>query len=157
MLPVCYGLFLFLSFFIPGPPPVSGKMEKPTILRRLPYNLQTCRFQKAPGLGEFGRWRVYRLAVGVVGDYGGEILHHQLIDGLRPQLLVGYYLCGLYRLCQQRTGTAEGGKMDINDLTYKINGAIFEVNRELGTGFLEKVYENALLIELRDRGLKAES
>ena len=47
--------------------------------------------------------------------------------------------------------------MDINDLTYKINGAIFEVNRELGSGFLEKVYENALLIELRDRGLKAES
>jgi len=47
--------------------------------------------------------------------------------------------------------------MDINDLTYKINGAIFEVNRELGPGFLEKVYENALIIELRERGLKAES
>ena len=47
--------------------------------------------------------------------------------------------------------------MDINDLTYKINGAIFEVNRELGPGFLEKVYENALLIELRDKGLKAEN
>jgi len=30
--------------------------------------------------------------------------------------------------------------MDINELTYLINGAIFEVNRELGTGFLEKVY-----------------
>jgi GxxExxY protein len=48
-------------------------------------------------------------------------------------------------------------KMDLNDITYKINGAIFEVNRELGSGFLEKVYENALLIELRDMGLKAES
>ena len=47
--------------------------------------------------------------------------------------------------------------MDLNDLTYKINGAIFEVNRELGSGFLEKVYENALLIELEDRGLDAES
>ena len=47
--------------------------------------------------------------------------------------------------------------MDINDLTYQINGEIFEVNRELGGGFLEKVYENALLIELIDRGLKAES
>jgi GxxExxY protein len=47
--------------------------------------------------------------------------------------------------------------MDLNDITYKINGAIFEVNRELGSGFLEKVYENALLIELRDMGLKAES
>jgi GxxExxY protein len=47
--------------------------------------------------------------------------------------------------------------MDINDLTYKINGAVFEVNRILGPGFLEKVYENALLCELRNRGLKAES
>ena len=47
--------------------------------------------------------------------------------------------------------------MNINDLTYQINGAIFEVNRTLGSGFLEKVYENALMIELRKRGLKAES
>ena len=45
--------------------------------------------------------------------------------------------------------------MDINDLTYLINGAIFEVNRILGPGFLEKVYENALLMELKARGLKA--
>ncbi|MGD8253251.1 MAG: GxxExxY protein [Syntrophobacterales bacterium] len=48
-------------------------------------------------------------------------------------------------------------QMDINELTYNINGAIFEVNRELGVGFLEKVYENALLVELRKRGLEAES
>ena len=47
--------------------------------------------------------------------------------------------------------------MDINDLTYKINGAIFEVNKVLGPGFLEKVYEKALLIELKSLGLKAES
>ena len=47
--------------------------------------------------------------------------------------------------------------MDINDVTYAINGAVFEVNRVLGPGFLEKVYENALLVELRMRGLKAES
>ena len=47
--------------------------------------------------------------------------------------------------------------MDINDITYAINGAVFEVNRVLGPGFLEKVYENAVLIELRSRGLKAES
>ena len=42
-------------------------------------------------------------------------------------------------------------------MTYKVNGAIFEVNRILGPGFLEKVYQNALLIELQERGLKAES
>jgi GxxExxY protein len=47
--------------------------------------------------------------------------------------------------------------MDINDLTYQINGTVFEVNRELGSGFLEKVYENALLAELQASGLKAES
>ncbi len=47
--------------------------------------------------------------------------------------------------------------MDINTLTYQINGAVFEVSRVLGAGFLEKVYENALVIELRERGLKAES
>jgi len=48
-------------------------------------------------------------------------------------------------------------KMELNDITYKINGAVFEVNRVLGAGFLEKVYENALLMELRNQGLKAES
>ena len=47
--------------------------------------------------------------------------------------------------------------MKINDITYSINGAVFEVNKILGSGFLEKVYENALLVELKKRGLKAES
>ena len=45
--------------------------------------------------------------------------------------------------------------MKLNDITYAINGAIFEVNKILGPGFLEKVYENALLYELKNRGLKA--
>ena len=47
--------------------------------------------------------------------------------------------------------------MDINKLTYAINGAIFEVNKILGPGFLEKVYENALLAELKIRGINVES
>ena len=47
--------------------------------------------------------------------------------------------------------------VDTNELTYKINGAIFEVNRVLGSGFLEKVYENALIEELKELGLKAEN
>ena len=55
-----------------------------------------------------------------------------------------------------RTHTERHGLLN-EDLTYKIQGAIFEVNRELGSGFLEKVYENALMIELRNRGLKAEN
>jgi GxxExxY protein len=47
--------------------------------------------------------------------------------------------------------------MDVNDVTYAIRGAVFEVNRVLGPGFLEKVYENALLIELQRRGLRVET
>lgn len=42
------------------------------------------------------------------------------------------------------------------DLVYKIQGAVFEVYRELGSGFLEVVYQNALLIELQQQGLEAE-
>ena len=34
---------------------------------------------------------------------------------------------------------------------------MFEVNKVLGPGFLEKVYENALLIELKRRGIAAKS
>lgn len=47
--------------------------------------------------------------------------------------------------------------MKINDITYAINGAVFEVNKVLGPGFLEKVYENALMVELEKRGLKAKN
>jgi GxxExxY protein len=47
--------------------------------------------------------------------------------------------------------------MDLKELTYQINGAVYEVNKVLGAGFLEKVYENALLVELRKRGLRAEA
>jgi GxxExxY protein len=47
--------------------------------------------------------------------------------------------------------------MDINELTYLIRGAIFEVSRVLGSGFLEKVYEKALMFELRNRNLRAEN
>ena len=47
--------------------------------------------------------------------------------------------------------------MEDDKLSYEINGAVFEVNRLLGPGFLEKVYENALLLELNAKGLRAES
>jgi GxxExxY protein len=47
--------------------------------------------------------------------------------------------------------------MDIDQLTYAINGAVFEVNRILGPGFLEKVYENALIVELGQNGVKAQA
>lgn len=43
------------------------------------------------------------------------------------------------------------------ELTGKILEASFEVMRELGAGFLEAVYQNALMVALRHRGVKAET
>ena len=43
------------------------------------------------------------------------------------------------------------------DLTYRIQGCVFEVFRQLGHGFLEKVYEQALLLELAQAGLTAQA
>lgn len=43
------------------------------------------------------------------------------------------------------------------DVTNKILAACFEVSNELGAGFLESVYEKALLIALRDKELTAQS
>ena len=43
-----------------------------------------------------------------------------------------------------------------SDLTEKIIGAFFTVYKRLGYGFSEKVYENALVLELRKLGLKVE-
>jgi GxxExxY protein len=47
--------------------------------------------------------------------------------------------------------------MKIDDITYQIRGAVFEVNKVLGYGFLEKVYEKALMIELSGRGVRVEN
>jgi GxxExxY protein len=41
------------------------------------------------------------------------------------------------------------------DLTAKALEACFEVIRELGAGFLESVYEKALIIALQQKGLSA--
>ena len=46
--------------------------------------------------------------------------------------------------------------MTINEITYEIRGAIYEVYKNLGPGLLESVYEEALDFELRQRGLKVE-
>ena len=43
--------------------------------------------------------------------------------------------------------------MTLNDITYQIRGAIFEVYNHLGPGLLESVYEEALIYELTLRGL----
>lgn len=45
---------------------------------------------------------------------------------------------------------------ELNELSETIIGAAFEVSNVLGAGFLEKVYENALNIELNKRGIKTQ-
>ena len=45
----------------------------------------------------------------------------------------------------------------LKDVTFQIIAAVIEVHNILGYGFLENVYEKALLKELRLRGLKAEN
>lgn len=43
------------------------------------------------------------------------------------------------------------------DLTRKILEACFEVSKELGAGFLESVYEKALLVALKQKRIRADS
>lgn len=46
--------------------------------------------------------------------------------------------------------------MTENDISYKIRGAAYNVYKELGSGSLESVYEEALYYELQQIGLKVE-
>lgn len=43
------------------------------------------------------------------------------------------------------------------ELSYEIMGVIFEVHKELGPGFVESVYEKALIEELKNKGLQVET
>ncbi len=47
-------------------------------------------------------------------------------------------------------------EQELNGLTERIIGCAFKVSNTLGCGFLEKVYENALVHELRKNGLAVE-
>jgi GxxExxY protein len=51
--------------------------------------------------------------------------------------------------------TNDSGFFD--SLTERVLGAVLEVSNTLGTGFLEKVYERALVRELRLRDIKADA
>ena len=46
--------------------------------------------------------------------------------------------------------------MNINQISYQIRGAIYDVYKTLGPGLLESVYEEALVFELEQRGLKVD-
>jgi len=43
------------------------------------------------------------------------------------------------------------------DLSYQIMAAVSEVHKVLGPGFLESIYEKALIKELESRGIKVET
>lgn len=45
----------------------------------------------------------------------------------------------------------------IDGIAKKIIGAAYEVSNELGSGFLEKVYERSLAIELKGQGIELET
>ena len=47
-------------------------------------------------------------------------------------------------------------RLELNEITEKIIGCAFKVGNGLGYGFLEKVYENALVYELRKTGMLVE-
>jgi GxxExxY protein len=47
-------------------------------------------------------------------------------------------------------------ELEHNEITEKIIGGAFEVHRVLGYGFLEKVYQRAMQVELQRAGLKVE-
>lgn len=54
------------------------------------------------------------------------------------------------------TSDVEEGKIEYEDLTYKIIGLCMEVHRELGRGLLEALYKDALEFELKSAGMDYE-
>jgi GxxExxY protein len=49
---------------------------------------------------------------------------------------------------------ADERRSRLDQITEKIIGCVHQVSNILGTGFLEKVYENALSVELAEAGLR---
>jgi len=48
-------------------------------------------------------------------------------------------------------------KKELNDLCYQIIGAAIEVQRFLGPGLLESIYEKCMKVELESRGMKVKN
>ena len=46
---------------------------------------------------------------------------------------------------------------ELDELTERIIGAVFQVSNTLGVGYLEKVYERALVHELAKRGMQVQA
>lgn len=47
-----------------------------------------------------------------------------------------------------------GDRIELNQITERVIACAYRVSNTLGSGFLEKVYENALAIEMRQNGLE---
>ena len=47
--------------------------------------------------------------------------------------------------------------MEYEEITHKIIGAAYQVFNKLGFGFLESVYQNAIILELAKHNLQVES
>jgi GxxExxY protein len=61
-----------------------------------------------------------------------------------------------HRLAAEERALAAGSAPYPHEaLTRQIIGAAYEVHRQLGYGYLERVYENALAVELKTRGVPA--
>ena len=52
-----------------------------------------------------------------------------------------------------KSNMAHRGKHNFEELSKKIIGAAIEVHRELGPGFLESIYEEALKVEFMEHGI----
>ncbi len=52
--------------------------------------------------------------------------------------------------------TSTDTKLFYKDLSYKILGLAMKVHNELGYGYLEKVYENSLMLLLEENDINAE-
>ena len=57
--------------------------------------------------------------------------------------------------CHNRPLMNTDGRGYFDDWTERVRGAVFEGSNTLGAGCLEKVYQRALLHELRLRGIRA--
>ncbi len=55
------------------------------------------------------------------------------------------------------TENADLHRVELNDLTYQIRGAIYKVHSTLGPGLFESVYEAALIYELLQLNLEVKS
>ncbi|HLD93873.1 MAG TPA: GxxExxY protein [Anaerolineales bacterium] len=53
-----------------------------------------------------------------------------------------------------KTLTIERPRSELDQLTEQIIGSAYTISNSQGIGFLEKVYENAMVVELKNRGLR---